>query len=353
MSNLKTLYTKYHQSPWLDNLSREILESGELSDLIRSGIKGITSNPSIFEHAISKGNFYTPQIIELARNGLSPEEIYWLLAKSDVINAAKLLSEVYAETNKQDGFVSLEVSPRLARDTEATIAQARSLWNELQSPNVMIKVPATKEGLPAITTLLSEGININVTLLFSVERYTEVINAFKQGVSGFNTSSAPASVASFFVSRIDTMIDEALDEINTTDAVALKGKSAIAQARLAYKKYTEMFTGDLEPVQRILWASTSTKNPSYDDLMYVSNLVSPGSINTLPNNTLDAIQDHLPVELNQISADDIVDAGNVLDKVKNLGVNFDDCLEQLELEGVDKFNKSYDQLIKAIEDQIN
>lgn len=353
MSNLKTLYTKYHQSPWLDNLSREILESGELTDLIRSGIKGITSNPSIFEHAISKGNFYTPQIKELARNGLSPEEIYWLLAKSDVINAAKLLSEVYAETNKQDGFVSLEVSPRLARDTEATIAQARSLWKELQSPNVMIKVPATKEGLPAITTLLSEGININVTLLFSVERYTEVINAFKQGVSGFDASSAPASVASFFVSRIDTMIDEALDEINTTDAVALKGKSAIAQARLAYKKYTEMFTGDSEPVQRILWASTSTKNTSYDDLMYVSNLVSPGSINTLPNNTLDAIQDHLPVELNQISADDIVDAGNVLDKVKNLGVNFDDCLEQLELEGVDKFNKSYDQLIKAIEDQIN
>ena len=353
MSNLETLYINYRLSPWLDNLSRDLLDSGMLAKYIEDGIRGITSNPSIFEKAISQGDLYKTQISNFADKGLNAEEIYWELAKQDVKCASKLLLPLYAQSKKIDGYVSLEVSPALAKNTSGTIAQARELWHELQCPNLMIKVPATKEGVQAITTLLSEGININVTLLFSHKRYLEVIEAYKKGVKQCKTTK-PASVASFFVSRIDSMVDAELKALDSPEASNLEGKSAIAQARVAYDIYQNEFKkdSDLAP-QRLLLASTSTKNPDYDDLMYVNNLIAPEIINTLPEATLKAIEDHLPTELSKMSSDDVADSKKILQDIANVGVDFDDCLLRLEKEGLDKFSDAYNSLISVIKQQMD
>jgi transaldolase len=350
MNALQNLTHSYHQSPWLDNLSRDLITSGNLEHYVKQGIRGLTSNPTIFENAITHGNLYDAQIQQLAENGLSEEEIYWRIAIQDIRAAAKILEPVYEESNGQDGFISLEVSPRLAHDTAGTIAQARTLWHQLNLKNLMIKVPATDAGIPAIQTLLSEGINVNVTLIFSLKHYKQVVQSH---ISTHTHTNNAVSVASFFISRVDNEIDRRLNEIGTPEALALRGKAAIAQAHLAYDIFLKNFTdtNTAASTQRLLWASTSTKNPDYDDLMYVRNLVAPHTINTLPEDTIAKIIDHLEDDIEPISKGTIAKAKHTFEAISHVGVDLDDVANILEQEGVEKFQKSFDSLLAAIKKQ--
>jgi len=355
----------FGQSVWLDYLRRDLLTSGELDSLIvEDGLRGITSNPAIFEKAINDSDLYTETIQELVAAGRSTAEIIDALTIEDIRQTAVHFRPLYDRLHGQDGFVSLEVSPHMARSTDKTIAEARRLWTAVNQPNLMIKVPGTQEGLPAIRQLISEGINVNVTLLFGLPRYKEVAQAYLNGLRDRLEAGKPvdhvASVASFFLSRIDVLVDPMLAEraagnSNTVTAKRLQGQVAIASAKVAYHIYREIFEngrfhhlaeGGAQP-QRLLWASTSTKNPDYSDVKYVEALIGPHTINTMPQETLEAFRDHGRVA--PTLQQNLGDAYRVLDQLAELHIDIDDVTAQLEEEGVDKFIKPYDRLVDALE----
>lgn len=354
MNNLKQLHEQFNQSPWLDNLSRDLLESGRLQQYVDDGIRGLTSNPTILERAIKNSDLYDEQIRSLAHDGLTTEEIYWKIVEQDIKAATALLKPLWDESGGVDGYVSLEVSPNLADETDATITQARRLWGEVNSPNLMIKVPATDHGVPVVRTLLSDGINVNVTLIFSLDHYRQVAEAHLATHSLGMINNA-RSVASFFISRVDTEVDARLDALGTTEALELRGKAAIAQARLAYGVFLDNFAksavldGSSPAIQRLLWASTSTKNPNYDDLLYVSSLLAPYTVNTLPEDTIKNIVDHLPADASSITLPQITEAKRTLSAIEAAGVDLKDVSRTLESQGVKKFQDSFASLLAAIE----
>jgi transaldolase len=342
-------------SVWLDDLSRERLRSGSLAALRDRGVSGVTTNPTIFAKAISDSDAYDGQIRDLKLRQVPVAQALRELTASDVRQACDVLRPVYEATDGVDGRVSIEVDPRIAHDTDRTIAEARALWWLVDRPNLFVKIPAAKQGLPAITACLAEGISINVTLIFSLARYAEVIEAFLAGLEQAREAghdlSGIASVASFFVSRVDTEADKRLDKTGTPRAAALRGKAAIANARLAYQRYEEMLaTGRwraLEQVgarpQRPLWASTSVKDPAYSDTRYVTGLVAPSVINTMPEATLNAVADHGDVPDDSIHGT-YADSKAVLDDLTALGIDYADVVQTLEDRGVTTFDASWDHL---------
>ncbi len=349
---------------WLDDISRERLTSGNLAALIRDRhVVGVTSNPTIFDHALSHGDAYNEQLSELALRGVSVGEASRDITTYDVRWACDVLRPVYDATGGQDGRVSLEVDPRLAGDTAKTIAEARALWWMVDRPNLFIKIPATPAGLPAITQCLSEGISVNVTLIFSLERYGEVIDAFfaglEQASQGGHDLASLASVASFFVSRVDTEVDSRLDKIGTPEAAELRGKAALANARLAYELYEKKFATDrwqalqragAKP-QRPLWASTSTKDPAFPDTMYVVELVAPGVVNTMPEATILAVADHGKVRGDTVRGT-YEQSRKVFQDLEAIGISYDDVVTVLEQEGVSKFAASWQELLETIEAEL-
>lgn len=356
MLNAQILYSKYGQSVWLDFIDRNLVERGGLKILVDEGLRGLTSNPTIFHKAITGGTDYDEDILELAEagEGMDEETMFQWLAIKDLRMAADILQAVYISSEERDGFVSLEVSPHLAYDTEGTIEAARHLWKIVDRPNILIKVPGTKAGLPAIEQLTAEGINVNVTLLFSVERYKEVIEAHRRGVSKNKNPGKIASVASFFLSRIDTKVDDALDKLGTAEAKQLKGRIAIASAKKAYKYFKAFinypaFRTERERgahVQRLLWASTGTKNPAYSDVKYIESLIGADTVNTMPPKTLDAMQAH--AELYATLETGMDEARENLEALAGLGINLNQITQELEEEGVKKFADSYDQLMEGL-----
>jgi transaldolase len=348
-------------SIWLDDISRDRLRTGNLADLMTNWeVRGVTSNPTIFAHAISQGDAYDQQLADLAISGASAEEASRLITTYDIRWGCDVLRPVYDASDGVDGRVSLEVDPRLARETAKTIAEARTLWWMVDRPNLFIKIPATAEGLPAITACLAEGISVNVTLIFSLERYGEVIDAFmaglEQAVAAGRDISRLASVASFFVSRVDTEVDSRLDKIGTPEAAALRGKAAIANARLAYELYEERIATPRwqallaagAKVQRPLWASTSTKDPAFEDTMYVVELVAPDTVNTMPEATLRATADHAKLRGDTIRGT-YQASRQVFADLAGLGISYDDVVQVLEDEGVDKFAVSWNEFLGTIQ----
>lgn len=345
------------QSIWLDFFDREIMDNGVLQKLIdEDGLSGITSNPSIFEKAVTSSSDYDADIRKMSAEQKNSEEIFFGFATDDIKRAADILKPVYEEAHGTDGFVSLEVSPHLANDTDGTIKQARQLWKTVHRKNVMIKIPGTKEGLPAIRKCISEGININITLLFGLDRYREVTDAYISGLEDRLKNNQPidhiASVASFFLSRIDVLIDPILKEKKLDKLV---GEVAIASAKKAYEIYKEVFFSDrfrnLEKKgakkQKVLWASTSSKDPSFSDVKYVEALIGPNTINTLPMETIDAFRDHGKVA--DHLENNLITATQELQQLEDNGINIDDITQKLEIEGVEKFNKAYGALLNAID----
>ncbi len=349
--------TSLGQSLWYDNIQRKLLENGELKAMIERGdIRGITSNPTIFNNAIAKTNDYDSALTPLAWAGWDAEKIFWQLAIEDIKEACDLFMPLYEETDGGDGYVSLEVSPYLANDTEATVAQAKQLWERVAKPNLMVKIPATKAGIPAVRAAIAAGINVNVTLIFSLERYAEVMIAYLDGLddclaAGFPINSI-ASVASFFVSRVDTKIDPKLPE-----GAPLRGKAAVANAKLAYEAFSAVFTTRRweslklkgARVQRPLWASTGTKNPAYSDTLYVDNLIGPETVNTVPPATLDAFRDHGVPETTLTR--DLDQARSTFAQLETLGISMDVVTQELEDEGVKSFADAFTQLLAAVDDR--
>jgi len=350
----------FGQSIWLDFIDRKIINTGELKKLVEEdGVRGVTSNPAIFEKAISSSSDYDADISELSKGDKTNEEIFFGLAVSDIKLACDLLRPVYdEEVVGADGYVSLEVSPFLALDTEGTIKQALELWKAVDKENVMIKIPGTEPGLPAIQKAIAEGLNINVTLLFGLDRYEAVTEAYISGLEERAAKGLPvdkiASVASFFLSRIDVLVDPLLDEKGLGD---LKGEVAIASAKKAYEIYKRVFSterwkklADKGAVpQRLLWASTSSKNPAFKDTKYVEALIGPDTVDTIPLETLEAYRDH--GDPASRLEDDLDTATEILEKIKAAGIDIDAVTKQLEDEGIDKFNKPFEKLLQAIEDQ--
>src|SRR6478672_7783500 len=347
-------------SIWLDDLSRDRLDSGNLAELVKvRNVVGVTTNPSIFQAAMSQGTAYDDQLAKLAAAGKNVEEAVFAMTTDDVRNACDVMKPVYDATNGVDGRVSIEVDPRLAHDTERTIAQAKQLRDGVDREQVLIKIPGTLEGLPAITAAIADGISVNVTLIFSLERYRAVMNAYLSGLEQAHQSghdlSKIESVASFFVSRVDTEIDKRLDAIGTDEAKALKGKAGIANARLAYQAYEEVFSTPRWQVleaegahkQRPLWASTGVKDPAYRDTMYVVDLVAPNTVNTMPAKTLEAVADHGDIRGDQVTGN-YGDAKDVLDSLERLGISYADVVAVLEREGVDKFEKAWGELLTDV-----
>ncbi|HEY9556093.1 MAG TPA: transaldolase [Acidimicrobiales bacterium] len=344
------------QSPWLDNLRRGWITGGELAGWIDRGVRGLTSNPSIFQKAISSGNDYDEQFGDLIASGRSVGDAYWDMVTHDIEGALALLRPVYDATDGLDGFVSVEVAPELARDSAGTEAAARNLHVAIDEPNLYVKIPGTAEGLAPIRTMIAEGRSINITLIFSLDRYAEVMEAYLAGLEAAEGElSRISSVASFFISRVDTEVDRRLDEIGTDAALALRGKAAVAQAQVAYSRFKATFSGPRwdalvargARVQRPLWASTSTKNPAYPDTLYVDQLIGPDSVNTMPDDTLLAFLDHGTVA-RTIDADPD-DAERTLAAVAEVGVDLDDVARVLEEQGVAAFSKSFDELITALD----
>ncbi|MGH3657013.1 MAG: transaldolase [Micromonosporaceae bacterium] len=348
---------------WLDDLSRERLATGNLDQLRREKhVVGVTTNPTIFAKALADSDQYNPQINDLAVRGVTIEEAARMLTCYDVRWACDVMRPVYDETGGQDGRVSIEVDPRLAHDTERTVAEAKALWWLVDRPNLYIKIPATKAGLPAITRTLAEGISVNVTLIFSLERYDAVMDAFLTGLEQARANghdlSVMASVGSFFVSRVDSEIDKRLEKLDG-DAKALAGKAAIANARLAYQRYEKVFSSDRWKAladagarpQRPLWASTSTKNPEYRDVMYVEDLIAPGIVNTMPAPTVDSYADHGETRPDTVTPH-YGDAQQVLNDLTAAGIDLDDVVKVLEDEGVEKFAVSWQQLLDSVEEQL-
>lgn len=362
---------QYGQSYWLDNLTRNKIKSGELKKRVdEQGLRGITSNPSIFYKAFTEGDEYDEQIRKLAGEGKTAREIYDILTVQDVQDACDILKPVYDESGGTDGFVSLEVSPYLARDTEGTMAEARRLYAAVSRSNCYIKIPGTKEGLPAIEQMLFEGVNINITLLFSIDRYAEVaeayISAVRRRVAAGKDISRTVSVASFFLSRIDVLTDHLLSQYQSgsekkqdPDPRTLRGQAGIASARLAYQKFKDIFhskewmeLNDKHPnIQRVLWASTSNKDPNGSDVRYVNALIAPDTVNTLPDETIDAFEDHGTLKKNAIE-DDLEEARELFGKLRAFDIDIDFITKQLEYEGIDKFVDAFDKLMAALEKKI-
>lgn len=349
-------------SIWSDQISRRMLDSGELTRRVEAdAVTGVTSNPTIFAGAIADSHDYADQLQELKSAGLSTEEVAKTMMAEDITRACDVLAPVFTATGGRDGFVSIEVSPTLAADTEASIAEARDWVKQIDRDNLYVKIPATKEGIPAIRALIGEGVSVNVTLIFSLDRYREVIGAYMEGLSDFASVggdlSAVASVASFFVSRFDTEVDRRLEEIGSNDANDLKGRLAVANARTAYGVFLESFSdGVFEKLtdqgarpQKPLWASTSTKNPAYSDLLYVESLVAKDTVSTMPLATIDAYQDHGDPNPSTFDAVDIVRASDQLDQMAAVGVDYDDVVATLEREGVEKFTNSWLELLDEVE----
>ncbi|WP_329348632.1 transaldolase [Streptomyces sp. NBC_01261] len=347
-------------SIWLDDLSRKRIESGNLAELVDTrNVVGVTTNPSIFQAAIGSGEGYEEQLADLAVRKVTVEEAVRMMTTADVRAAADILRPVYEATGGQDGRVSIEVDPRLAHNTAATIAEARQLAWLVDRSNVMIKIPATKAGLPAITEVIGEGISVNVTLIFSLERYREVMDAYLAGLEKARAAGIDLatihSVASFFVSRVDSEIDKRLTALATDEALALKGKAALANARLAYEAYEDVFSsarwtvlaGAKANKQRPLWASTGVKDPSYKDTLYVDELVAPGTVNTMPEATLNATADHGDIHGDTVTGG-YAQARADLDAVERLGISYDVVVKQLEDEGVAKFEVAWQDLLDAV-----
>ena len=353
-------------SVWLDDLSRDRLKSGNLQELIdTSSVVGVTTNPSIFQVALSKGNAYDAQVSELAERGADVDATIRTVTTDDVRNACDLFAKAYEASGGVDGRVSIEVDPRLAHDTDKTILQAIELWKIVDRPNVLIKIPATMAGLPAITAVIAEGISVNVTLIFSVQRHKLVMDAYLDGLQKAKEAghdlSRIHSVASFFVSRVDSEIDARLEKIGSDEALALRGQAGVANARLAYAAYQDVFEqghqyGELKAdgaqLQRPLWASTGVKNPDYSDTLYVTELVGPNTVNTMPEKTMEAVADHGVVTGDTVSGT-AADAQEVFDKLDVVGIDLPDVFKVLEDEGVEKFEKSWLELIEATQGQLD
>jgi len=359
MSRLHNLYSEQGQSPWLDNLKREWIQNGELQQWVDRGVRGLTSNPSIFQKAISQSDLYDDQLAALLAEGKSVEECYWELVIQDIEGALAILRPTYDESNGLDGYVSVEVSPNLANDTEGTLAAAKDLNSRIDEPNVYIKIPGTAAGLSAIQDATAAGINVNVTLLFSIDRYAEVIEAYMAGLEAHEGDlSAISSVASFFISRVETEVDNRLTEIGTDEALALRGKAAVANAAMAYQLFLEKFSGTrwealqargAQP-QRPLWASTSTKNDNYPDTLYIDALIGPNSVNTIPDGTLADFKDHGTVA-RTIDAD-VEGAKAALAAVAAVGVDIDNVANTLEDAGVASFAKAFDDLLQTLSGRV-
>lgn len=362
MTKLHELYTSGGQSPWVDNLKRSWLTGGHLQELIDLGVRGLTSNPTIMAKAIEEGDDYDEQFAESYNKHGDVIDAYWDLVIQDVENALTAFRPLYDESEGGDGFVSIEVAPNLARDTKGTIESARQLHERIDQPNLLVKIPATKEGIPAIEQMISEGRSINVTLIFSLQRYEEVIEAYISGlerlVAGGGDPSRVASVASFFVSRVDTETDRRLEALaeEREDAKILLGKTAVAQARLAYELFARRFADERWQAlsakgahpQRPLWASTSTKNPDYSDLAYVDSLIGPETVNTMPENTLEAFLDHGQVGR---TVAEYEDARAVMAGLDNVGIDIADVARTLEAEGVTAFEKSFDEVAERLQNK--
>jgi len=367
VSKLEELYAQQRQSPWLDNLRRDWLQDGQLAEFVSKGVRGVTSNPTIFAKAIAGEDAYDDQFRSLVSR-VSVEEAYWELVIDDIVNALGLLKHLYEQSEGKDGFVSLEVAPSLAHDTEGTVALARSLSDRVDRPNLLVKVPATVEGVSAIRRLIGDqGLSVNVTLIFGLSRYNEVAEAYIGGLedyaaAGHHDLSAVAGVASFFVSRVDTEVDRRIEALAGGDKgdpeiLSLRGRAAVAQAKQAYQHFLAAFSGPRwealvakgARVQRPLWASTSTKNPHYPDLLYVDNLIGPDTVNTMPETTLEAFEDHGAVA--RVIDADPDDAARTLARLEGVGVDMADVAATLEDEGVHSFAKSFDELIQTLSDK--
>jgi len=354
----------FGQAIWLDYIRRDLIRSETLRDLVKQGVTGLTSNPTIFQKAVAEGSEYDEQIRELARAGRSREEIYEAITQRDIAAAADILRPVYDETHGRDGFVSLEVNPALAYDTEGTLAEARRLFAALDRPNVMIKVPATPQGLPAVRTLIAEGINVNVTLIFAIQVYEQVMQAYLDGLRQRLEAGKPltsvASVASFFVSRIDTLVDRKLNEkieAGQKGLETLLGQVAVANARIAYDRFRHVFGSETfaplrragARVQRPLWASTSTKNPAYSDVKYVDALIGPDTVNTVPPQTLEALRDHAtPARTIDM---DVEQSYAILERLATAGIDMQQVTAELLEAGVRAFAESFEALLTDIENK--
>jgi transaldolase len=356
MTKLRRLYEEQGQSPWLDNLRRDWILDGTLADWVAKGVRGVTSNPSIFQKAMTAGDAYDEQFRSLAQSGVSVPDAYWTMVLDDIREACAELRDVYDSSGGSDGFVSLEVAPEMARDTAATAAAARSFHEQLQLENLMVKIPATAEGIPAIQEMISEGRDINITLIFSLARYGEVMEAYLSGLEAFDGDlSQVDSVASFFVSRVDTEIDRRLEAIGTEEAQALRGKAAVAQAKLAYAQFRSTFAGPRwealaargAKLQRPLWASTSTKNPAYPKTLYVDTLIGPDTVNTMPEGVLEEFERTGTIAR---TVDQGVDEARALwARLTEVGIDLDDVGRVLEDEGVAAFQKAFDELMESLE----
>jgi transaldolase len=353
-------------SVWLDDLSRDRLLTGNLQDLIDTrSVVGVTTNPTIFQLALSKGHAYDAQVAELAERGADVDAAIRTVTTDDVRDACDVLARAWEASDGVDGRVSIEVDPRLAHDTDKTILQAIELWKIVDRPNLFIKIPATKAGLPAITATLAEGISVNVTLIFSVERHKEVMDAYLKGLeaakAGGHDISKIHSVASFFVSRVDTEIDKRLEKIGSDEALQLRGQAGVANARLAYAAYEEVFVrgaryealkADGARVQRPLWASTGVKNPEYSDTLYITELVAPHTVNTMPDKTIEAVADHGVITGDTVTGTAAA-AQEVFDTLSAVGIDLPDVFKVLEDEGVEKFEKSWLELLEETQGQLD
>ena len=358
MTRLDQLYNEQDQSPWLDNLRRDWLRDGQMQTWCDRGIRGVTSNPSIFQKAIEGAEVYDEQFFALIDGGKSIDEAYWDLVITDINDALDIFAPVHTASDGVDGFVSVEVSPTLARDTKGTVAAARELHERINRPNLYVKIPGTEEGVAAIEQMISEGRSINVTLLFSVSRYADIIEAYISGLETYVASGGDptpvASVASFFVSRVDTEVDAQLEKIGSAEARALEGKAAIANAKLAYALFEEKFSGPRwdalaakgAKVQRPLWASTSTKNPAYSDTRYVDSLIGPNTVNTIPGATLESFEDH--GTLARTLDVDVAGANADVAALAAVGVDLEAVAQILEDNGVEAFIASFDDLVASL-----
>jgi transaldolase len=357
MTTMERLYSEYGQSPWLDNLTRGYLRDGTLARMVADGIRGVTANPTIFTKAIVGSVDYDEQFAALTAAGYPLEDAYWQLVVDDITAALAVLRPVF-DADGTDGFVSVEVAPELARDTPATLTAARALHERIAAPNLFVKIPATAEGVPAVQALIAEGRSINITLIFSLARYEQIIEAYLSGLEALvdrgGDPSSVHSVASFFVSRVDTEVDRRLQAAGTTEALALRGAAAIAQAKLAYRLFRERFSGErwqrlaglgARP-QRPLWASTSTKNPAYPDSRYVDELIGPDTVNTLPETTIAAFTDH--GTLARTIDTGVDEAAEAMRRLAAVGVDMDDVGAALEDQGVAGFHTSYQQVLAAL-----
>jgi transaldolase len=361
MTKLQQLYQEQGQSPWLDNLNRPILRDGTLARMVRDGIRGVTANPSIFAKAIEGSDAYDEQFGGLIAAGRPIGDAYWDLVATDVSDTLALFRPLFDATGGGDGFVSVEVAPELANDTAGSISAARDLHERIAQPNLFVKIPATPAGVPAIHTMIAEGRSINITLIFSLERYAEVIEAYLSGLERLaergGDLEAVHSVASFFVSRVDTEVDKRLEGVGTEDADELRGHAAVAQAKLAYQLFRERFSGERwerlaargAHLQRPLWASTSTKNPAYSDTLYVDQLIGPDTVNTLPESTIAAFEDHGRVArtIDQGAGE----AAEVMRRLAGMGVDMSDVGTTLEVAGVRAFHESFAGVLEVLEDK--